>query len=84
VSRIHAFRFESVSKQLICHSLDFFKSNLQKIEIKSQIESPFESNLRFKSNLKIGSNRDLNPISDCDLPITGSQCHYITLNTIAA
>lgn len=60
MSRIHAFRFESVSKQLICHSLDFFQikspknwnqvSNRIAFWIESSVQ--IESQNRLKSRLK--------------------------------
>jgi len=43
----------------------------QNFQIKSQIESVFQiKSFHLKSNQQNGSNRDLNPNSDWDLPIT--------------
>ena len=74
----HAFRFTSLSKQLICRGLNqsIFKSN-PKIsnEITDQILIFRIEFLQFKSNPRMYSNRDLNSNRDLDLPVPVKRCY---------
>ena len=45
--------------------------------VKSQIAGSQIKSLHLKSNRQNGSNRELNPNRDWDLPITASQCRWV-------